>query len=460
MLKKFIGDKKFYKMTMAVAVPIMIQNFITNFVSMLDNIMVGQVGTAPMSGVAIVNQVLFVLNLCVFGAVSGAGIFTAQYAGSGDHEGVRNTFRFKLLSVLLLVAVGIGVFAAFGEQLVSLWLRGEGSAEDAAAFLRYGMSYMRIMLLGLPAFAVANVYCSTLRESGETVVPMTAGVIAVFVNLCLNYILIFGHLGFRPMGVRGAAVATVVSRYVELMIAAAWTHTHKARMPFAEGLYRTFRMPRALVGQIIRKGTPLLLNEGLWAAGMAMLNQCYSIRGLDVVAAMNISSTIWNAMGVAFMAMGNAVGIILGHKLGEGAGQDEVMDQFVKLTAFTIVLNCIFGVALAGVSGVFPLLYSTTDEVRSLATRFILVEAYIMPFAAYTNCTYFALRSGGKTVITFIFDSCFVWAVHVPLAFCLSRFTGIPVVPLYFISQSTELIKCAIGTIMIRRRTWMQSIII
>ena len=161
MLSRFIGDRKFYKLALGVTVPIMIQNFITNFVSLLDNLMVGRVGTAPMSGVAIVNQVLFVINLCIFGAVSGAGIFTAQYAGSGDQEGVRATFRFKLMSVLALTAAGIGVMVLFGEELVKLWLRGEGSPEEAEAFLKYGMDYLKIMLWGLPAFAVANAYCST-----------------------------------------------------------------------------------------------------------------------------------------------------------------------------------------------------------------------------------------------------------------------------------------------------------
>ncbi len=455
MRSRFIGDKKFYRVALGVTLPIMIQNFITNFVSLLDNLMVGRVGTAPMSGVAIVNQVLFVLSLCIFGAVSGAGIFTAQYAGSGDEEGVRGTFRFKLLSVLAITAVGIAALLAFGEELIRLWLRGEGSAEEADLYLRYGMEYLKVMLWGLPPFAVANVYCSTLRENGETVVPMAAGVIAVAVNLFFNYVLIFGHFGAPAMGVRGAAVATVISRYVELALAAAWTHTHKAKMPFARGLYRTLKVPRALAGQIFRKGTPLLINETLWAAGMAVLNQCYSAKGLNVVPAINIESTVWNAMSVAYMATGNAVGILIGQKLGQGEAQDRVMDDLTKLTFFSVALNVLTAALLAAVSGVFPLLYETTDEVRALAASFIRVAAMMMPFCAFTNCCYFAMRSGGKTVITFVFDSVFVWCVCVPLAYVLANYTPIPVVPLFFICQATEAVKCVIGFVMIRGRKWM-----
>ncbi len=459
MLTKYIGDRRFYRNAMAVAVPIMIQNFITNFVSLLDNLMVGRVGTAQMSGVAIVNQVLFVVNLCVFGAVSGAGIFTAQYAGSGDREGVRATFRFKLITILVIAAAGIGVLLGFGDGLIRLWLRGEGSPREAERFLEYGRQYLAVMLWGIPPFAVSNVYCSTLRENGETVVPMAAGVIAVAVNLFFNYALIFGHFGAPAMGVRGAAWATVISRYVELALAAGWTHTHPGKMPFVRGLYRTLRVPGALAGQILRKGTPLLLNEALWAAGMAVLNQCYSVRSLDVVSAINIESTIWNAMSVAFMATGNAVGILIGQKLGQGVDHELVMDEFRKLTAFSVFLNVLTALLMVGVSPFFPRLYATTEAVRALASRFIRVQAVILPLYAFTNCCYFAMRSGGKTVITFLFDSVFVWCVNVPLAYCLSRFTAVPVVPMYFLVQATEAVKCVIGSVFIKKRAWMQTIV-
>lgn len=459
MLKQYIGDRRFYKMVMAVAVPIMVQNAITNFVGMLDNIMVGQVGTAQMSGVAIVNQLLFVFNLCIFGAVSGAGIFTAQFAGSKDHAGIRHTFRFKILVCILLTALGLGALLLGGEGLVRLYLRGEGDPADAELFLGYGLDYLKIMLWGLLPFALANAYSSTLRETGQTVVPMTAGISAVFVNLILNYILIYGKLGVPAMGVRGAALATVISRYVELAIVAGWTHAHPEKEPFAKGAFRSLAIPRKLVGQIVVKGMPLLINEALWASGMAVLNQCYSLRGLDVVAATNISSTIWNVFSVSFLAMGNAVGIIVGQKLGARMPAKEVREMDRKLIAFSVVFCIGFGIALAALSNVFPQIYQTTDAVRQLSASFIRIGALFMPFCAYTNAAYFTLRSGGKTLVTFLFDSCFVWGVCVPLALVLSRYTGLPIVPLYFVCQATEVIKCFLGGIMLRRGTWIQNIV-
>lgn len=458
MLRKYIGDRAFYRHVIAVALPIIIQNGIGNFVSMLDNIMIGQAGTLQMSGVSIVNQLIFVFNLCIFGATSGAGIFTAQFHGSGDHNGIRHTFRFKLMVGAFLSAIGISIFLLGGKSLIGVYLSGEGSPEDAAAILSFGWKYLLVMLWGLPAFAISNAYAGTLRESGETMIPMIASTSAVFVNLFLNWVLIFGNLGAPALGVEGAAIATVLSRYVELAVVAVWTHLHGGKMPFILGAYRSFRIPGGLLKKIIVKGMPLLINEALWSIGMATLNQCYSTRGLDVVPAQNISGTIYNLSSVVFLAMGNAVGIIIGQMLGAGKEKDEVRDADRKLIAASVVSCLFFGVLMAAISGVFPLLYNTTDSVRALATQLILISALFLPFNAYTNAAYFTLRSGGQTMVTFLFDSCFVWVFCVPLAFILSRFTSLPILPLYFICCATDLVKCCIGAFMIKQGKWIQNL--
>ena len=318
MQNKLFGSRAFYRRVLAVGVPIMVQNAITNFVSLLDNVMIGRVGTVEMSGVAIANQLLFVFNLIVFGAVAGAGIFGAQFYGNNDMDGVQHTMRFKLIICTVLTGICIAVLAAFGPQLIGLYLKGEGRIEDAEASLKFGLEYMRVMYIGLIPYAITQAYAATLRETGETLLPMKAGIVAVLVNLTFNYILIFGHFGAPRMGVVGAAIATVLSRFVELAIVVIWTHRHTARFPYINGLYRSMHIPCHLFWDIVRRGTPLLLNEGLWAAGMAMLNQCYSLRSLDVVAATNISSTIWNVFACVYLAFGNTISIMVGQELGAG----------------------------------------------------------------------------------------------------------------------------------------------
>ena len=459
-MHRIIGDRAFYRRFFGIAVPIMIQNGITNFVNLLDNIMVGQVGTVPMSGVSIVNGLIFVFNLCIFGASSGAGIFTAQFHGSQDQDGIRHTFRFKVLICGLLGIVGALLFLEFGNPLIGLYLTGDGDAATAAGAMEHGLKYLKVMVWGFPAFALANVYSGTLRETGISVVPMVGGIVAVLVNLVGNYILIFGHLGAPALGVEGAALATVISRYVELAIVAFWTHCHKEKNPYIVGAYRSFYIPGPLLKSITFKGMPLLVNEFLWSSGMATLNQCYSTCGLDVVPAMNISSTVSNVASVVFLAMGNTVGIIMGQMLGAGNTESHIRDANRKLIFASVMSGTIFGLLLCCVSGVFPHIYNTTDSIRHMATQLILVGGIQMSFHAYTNATYFTLRSGGQTMVTFLFDSCFVWGVCVPLAFCLSRFTNLPILPLYIICQGTELVKCLLGAFMLKQGKWIQNLTI
>ncbi len=458
LIRKLVGDRAFYKMVLAIAVPIMIQNGITNFVSLLDNIMIGQIGTEQMSGVAIVNQLLFVYNLCLFGGVSGAGIFTAQYFGQKNDEGIRQTVRFKVWMVAFITLLTIILLLTGGSSLITLYLQGKGTAESAAVTLTYGQQYLWIMLLGLPPFMMVQVYSSTLRECRQTILPMKAGVVAVFVNLILNYILIYGKFGAPALGVQGAAIATIISRYVEAAIVLLHTHRHKADNPFVEGLYNTLKVPGLLVQKILIKGTPLLLNETLWAAGMAMLTQCYSVRGLNVIAALNISNTISNVFNIVFIALGDSVAIIVGQLLGAGK-MKEARDTDNKMIAFSVFCCACVAFIMLILARFFPLLFKTNEEARTLATYFIMVVALFMPQNAFLHASYFTLRSGGKTIITFLFDSVFIWCVSVVIAFTLSRYTTLPVIAVFTFVQLGDLIKCVIGFVLVKKGVWLQNIV-
>ena len=458
MLKSFFGDRKFYRNVLAITVPIVVQNFISNFVNMLDNIMVGRVGTSEMSGVAVANQLFFVLNLCIFGAVAGAGIFGAQYAGKGDHEGVRYVFRFKVWFGLLLTLLGMAILYFFGDGLVMLYLKGEGSRESAALSLLSARSYTRVNLIGMIPFLLGQCYSCTLRETGETFVPMVAGIVAVAVNLIFNYIFIYGHLGVPAMGVTGAAAATVLSRFVELGIMVVWTARHTEKEPFIVGAFSGFYIPSRLVGRILLKTTPLMLNETLWAAGTATLNQCYSTRGLDVVAANNINSTFMGVFSVAHLAVGTAISIILGQLLGRNETEKARGEARKLITcAFLVALFCNGIWALTAKA--IPNLYNTTQEVRQLATRLMLAGSVSCLIDALINAFYFTLRSGGMVSITLLFDSGFMWGLQVPLALWLSRGTDLPVIPLYCIVQGSCLVKIMLGVWLVHRGKWAKNII-
>ena len=448
----------YYKRMITIAFPIMIQNGVTNFVNMLDNIMVGQVGTLQMTSVSIVNQLIFVFNLCIFGALSGAGIFTAQFYGKKDDEGVKNTLQFKIVSAIILTLAGLAVFILFGDNLISAYIQSDSDPQDIALVASYSKSYLNIMLWGNLPFAIASAYASTMRETNDRVIPMISTVTAVFINLILNYILIFGHFGAPEMGIEGAAIATVIARFAECGILMVWGHTHKKKYPFLKRVVSKTTLTKEQIKKIIIVSTPLLINEGLWSMGMAFLNQCYSVRGLSVVAAINIVNTLNNVFNVAFIAFGSAIGIILSQMLGAGK-KDEAAKSGPRMIFFATSVVLGFAVVMMCFSRLFPGIYNTEQEVKDLASTIIIVIASFMPVQAFTNACYFTLRSGGKTFITFLFDSGFVWMVSVPLAFCLSRFTEVPIVPLYITVLSADIIKCILGYTFVHKGVWLNTVV-
>ncbi len=455
---KFIGDKAFYKKILMIAIPIMLQNGITNLVGFLDNLMIGQLGTDQMSGVSIINQLFFVFALFIFGAVSSVGIFTAQFYGQKNIKGVQETFRFKLYIVFFITILGILTFFHFGDSFIQLFLHEGSITGNIANTLSFSKEYLLILLLGFVPFSLSQVYASTLREIGKTVLPMIASSIAVIVNLLLNYLLIFGKFGFPQLGVKGAAIATVISRIIEVFLIVFWIHIHSNTYPFIVRIYRSFEVPRRLALNISKKGLPLLINEGLWALGMTALLQNYSIRGLAVVGSFNISNTISNVFYIVFIALGDTLAIIVGQLLGANK-MEEAVDSDRKIITFSVITCLFIGSILIITAPLFPKLYNTTEEVRALATVFIRTVGFLMPLQGFLHATYFTLRSGGKTLITFLFDSFFVWVIAIPIAYVLVRFTTLPITQIYLFVGLADIFKCILGFILVKNKTWVQNIV-
>lgn len=455
---KYFGDKNFYKMTLTIAIPIIIQNLLTNLVSMADNIMVGQLGTNQMSGVAIINQLFFVFNLLVFGGMSGAGLFSAQYFGQKNHNGVRDVFRMKILIGIAIIAISLSVMIFLHEPLINMFLHEGSSSGNIQETFNYAKNYLYIMVIGIAPFVISNCYNTTLKESGQTVVPMKAGVLAVVFDIVLNYIFIFGKLGFPAMGVVGAAIATVISRFVECGYLVIYTHRHSNDYPFIKHCYRTLKVPGSLVKKIIVTGTPLMLNEFLWAGGLTLQTQALSTKGLATVGGLNICNTIGNISNCIFVTMGTTIAIVVGQLLGAGKLKEAKVTA-TRMAAFSLLISFGMIIILGLLGPVFPHFYNTTDEIRELATKFIWAVATATPFISLSNSEYFILRSGGKTIITFLFDSCFVCLVNVPVAICLTKFTAIHIVGIFFLVNMLEGVKALIGFIMVKKDIWLNTIV-
>ena len=451
-------EKLIYKKTLKIAVPMMIQNGITNAVGLVDNVMVGNLGTNAVTAGSIIGQLFFVFSLAIFGGLSGPGIYAAQYFGQKNIEGFRQTFRIKHWICGICLAAGLCVFIFAAEPLIGLYMRGEGGEVDPVETMRLAKEYLGVMLIGLAPFVITQIYASSLRETGDTFMPMMAGVASVVVDVVFNYLLIFGNFGFPKLGVQGAAIATVIARFVEMAIVLAVTFAKRKKYTFLQGAYKTLLVPRDVTAKIIKKGLPIFFNEFLWSAGIAVITQTYSTLGLDIVAGLNISNTLCNLLNVVFVAMGNAVGIVIGQLLG-ASEYEKAQKSSLKLAAFTGVICVVLTAILVGVSGVFPNLYNTTDDIKRLGQWFIVITALFFPVQGYLNALYFTMRSGGKTLVTFFFDSVFSWVVTIPLTLLLCTFSGLPVIGIYAIVQAADIIKVIVGFILVKRGLWISNIV-
>ena len=458
MLNRYIGSKAFYKSVLVLLIPMIIQQFITSFVSLLDNVMVGSLGTESISAASISNQVMMVFNLAIFGGMSGASIFGAQFYGKGDMDCMRHTFRIKLYFGVLISVAAILVYLFFGKAFISSFLQGESNGSDLALTLKNGLDYLFIMLWGLPPFALVQVYAGTLRESGETRAPMFAGICAILTNLLGNWILIFGHFGAPAMGVQGAAIATVISRYVELAIVVIHAHLHTDRYVFLDGAYKSLYVPGKLVARVARTATPLLINEILWSLGITLINQFYSTRGLNAVAAMNITGTAWNLFCVIMFAMGSAVSIMVGQQLGAGR-MDEARDVDRKLIFLTEVIHVIIGAGMILAAPFIPRLYNVSEEIRDLTRQMLMIAGLSLPIHSFAHVAYFTIRSGGRTIITFFFDALYTWVVTVAFAYVLTHYTDLSIVQIYFCVQFIDIVKVIIGLFMLRSDFWARNVV-
>ncbi len=457
-MRKFIGDRKFYKTLMIIVMPIVLQQFITQFVGLLDNLMVGQVGTSEMTGVSLANQLLFVFNLGIFGSLSGASIFATQYFGAKNKERYQETFRFKWIITSIIFIVTSLIFILFSEQLLSIFINSqEGEDANPVLVLLHGKQYLWIMLVGNLAFVIKEIYASSLREMKETFIPMLSGIIAIFVNLVFNYILIFGKFGFPELGVEGAAIATVISRFVEMFVIITYVQIKKEKYNYFKGIYKG-RVHLSFVKKVMPKTLMLLTNELFWSLGLTLILSCYGIRGLDFVASFNICNTISNVFITVGTSLGNATAIILGNKIGKDDLEGAKSDSY-KILFFAVVVSFAFAGVMAATSKVLPNLYNTTDSIKQTATYLILIAAALLPIHAFNTCCYFTLRSGGRILITILFDCVYVFTVRLPLAFVLAKYTNLNIYLVYTFVTGIDVIKVFVGYILVDKGIWLKSLV-
>ncbi|HKL47216.1 MAG TPA: MATE family efflux transporter [Candidatus Izemoplasmatales bacterium] len=447
-MKKILADRTFYKRVLLVTFPIILQQLLTSSVQLADNLMVGTLGELAIGSVSVVNQMYFVVIIVTFGAMGGAGIFSAQYFGSKQFEQLKQTFRFKLLIAFLLSSIAILIFTLFGEFFISLFT-------DNPITIAWGVDYLNIAKWVMIPMTLSSAISTTFREIGITKPLLKISVIAILSNVLLNYLLIFGHLGFPRLGIEGAAIATLVSRSIEfalLFVLLVW----KGQI-FNTHIFELFKINSLLLKLIIITAIPLVINEFLFSFGQTMFMQSYATRGDNALAAINITNTISQLVFITFGGIGTAVAVFIGNTLGENK-LAEAKENSKKIIVFALAFAFILGILLFVLSFFVLNLYDISIDTKNIARFNIRVNAFVIPVISLYMVLYFTLRSGGDTRSTMLMDSGYIWVVQVPTVVLLSRLTDLRVIYLFLIIQLLEIPKVALAYSRYKKDYWVKNL--
>lgn len=445
---KLFKDKAFLKRFFSIAFPVMLQQMITFIVSFIDNLMVSGLTNEAVSAVYSVNQLTFFMFVVSSGVVAGSGIFVQQFYGSKDHKHLIQSHRFKMLSSTLYLIIILPIAFYFGHYVVEFYSRNN---DNPAEILRLALEYMPVILLGFIPYVYTASYATSLRETGRTIEPMLASLVAVVINIVFNYLLIYVF----QLGVFGAAIATTLARGFELV--ALLIMCEKTKFLHIKDVFTNFRVERYLVQTISRKSLPLLGNEILWAGGMVLISMAYAQRE-NVLSALSIVSTMGNIFMVIFLGLSVGISVMVGNALGANR-IEEAKENIKKLYLLGVAISLTFGVIMAALSPFIPMLFvNVSASQKLLATELIIVYASFLWAFSLSTCCYMTLRAGGKSLLTFSLDSGTMWLLVVPLAWLLATYTSIPLVGIYIAVQATDVLKSGIGLLLIKRGSWIRNL--
>jgi putative MATE family efflux protein len=355
---------------------------------------------------------------------------------------------------MFIVFLSLIILTLFGDKIIINFLTDKNKVFDELSFIE-AKRYLKIILFCIPLNGISVLLSSTFREIGEVKVPMFAGIIAIFVNIFFNYTLMFGHFGFPELGVQGAALGTIIARLVEISILL--FISFKNKLVFVDGLFNKIKVNFELFKNISKKTLPMISNELLWSVGTTMFVFLYGKRGTDIMQAYNISNTTANIFYTVFGAMAIGIQILVGQKLGENK-IEEAKENAYKLQFLGIIISLLFGVILFVISPYIMYIYNSSPYIEGLAVDFMRVVAFLIFIYSFNASCYFTLRAGGKTLVTFFFDSVYMWVVAVPLAFIMIYFTELNILTVFIIIQLPDLIKSLIGFFLVKSGFWANNL--
>ncbi len=449
---RFIGDKKFYKSVSKIALPVLIQSLLTAIAQLVDNVMVSNLGDAPTAAVGTANQVFFVFMITTFGVLSGGQIYIAQYYGAKENEKATTTFNISILFASLFGLIGFLFITYFPNTVLSFFL----SENSSTGAIKMANEYLSVVRFTYLIFGISTAFAIGYRAIAKTKVPMYVGFIAVITNTILNFILIygfdFGFINIQALGIKGAAIATLIARIIELMLFIAVSI--KINTPIKINLIKLIKIDKGVLKQMIYKSIPLTINEFFWSFGQSTLVAIYSMKEDSTMAAYAIAYTFANLFFVVLGALGASVSILIGNSLGSD-NIEKAKDNSYKLFGFSIIIGFICLILMFGSAFLIPVFFKNISGEITMQSKYILfVLAFCFPIIMGTTSCFFTLRAGGDTRSVLMMDSGFSWLVFIPAAFIARSVLGLPMVVSYGIVQCLELVKLIIAYTLLKKEKW------
>ncbi len=440
---------KYIKALFLVSLPIIIQQLFVNIASLLDTLMVGQLDDSSVSGVYIATQIIFVVNLAIFGATEGGSVFLCQFKGLKDKDKITNSFSFKLMFSVILATMATIIILLFNRQLASLFTNNQEAIEIAC-------NYMKILSISFIPFAITNAISTSMRELDHPVTPMTITAIGIVFNFMINYVLIFGKFGFPRIGATGAAIGTIFERLFEFIACIILCFIKK--YDFLFNLKENIKINKELLKKMIIKSVPLLINETLWAIGQSVLVYFFSRVDEIATVVLPISNTIYNLIFVVCLGIGNGISILIGEVIGSGEYAQGQKKGYFSLI-FTLIIGITLGTILFIIAPWVVTLYTGVNvEAQRLAMYLIRFNAFYILICALNNALFFLMRSGGRTEIVLLFDSFYAFLIQIPGCIILLHFFKLDLVTFICIIYSLDIIKLIIGAGIVISKKWIKNL--
>ena len=438
-------SKGFYSSLVAIAIPISLQALLQNFVNMLDTIMIGRLGSVEIAAVGLGNQIFFILNMILFGITSGGGVFIAQFWGKKDLAGIRKSLGLMTLIAFVVSFIFTILCLLIPNQLIRLY-------SPDPQVIQVGGSYLRFVCLSYVPTAISFSITLALRSTERVKLPLVCTSISLFTNLIANYLLIF----VAGLGVKGAAIATVISRIIELVILATWSYSHKYEI--CGKLKELLGFNRYFIVKFLKIAFPVIINETFWGLGTSVYNAIFAHAGTNAFTAYSITGTISQLTWVFCMGFGNGIGVLIGKRIGEKK-IEEAKTYAKRSMWFMPLIGAFVGVFLVPLSKLLPIFFNVDQEIIKTATAILMILIFVYPFNSFCmNWIVGVCRAGGDTVFSAVAEIVVLWCVAIPLGYVAAFVLHLPAPMIYLFFCSESIVKAIIGAIRVLSGKWLHEV--